>query len=221
MDISNLNIINFPKSDSERKIEIIKVNDTFSFELKYKGIHYKLADYWAQILNYKHFSSIPIKYCEVGVFYGLNFITFEKIFGKHKDTEMVAIDPWLIYEDYPEYKDKNMESIYDTAIDNMKINDVDMNKVKIIREFSHKAASQLQDEYFDMIYIDGNHEPFAVMEDAVMYFRKLKVGGILIFDDVHDKGVYTAAVNFAQNYESKLKPITIHMGQLFLEKIKS
>jgi len=34
-----------------------------------------------------------------------------------------------------------------------------------------------------MIYIDGNHEPEYVLEDAVLSFRKLKVGGIMIFDD--------------------------------------
>ena len=36
---------------------------------------------------------------------------------------------------------------------------------------------------FDIIYIDGNHEPEYVLEDAVLSFRKLKPGGIIIFDD--------------------------------------
>lgn len=54
----------------------------------------------------------PIKYCEIGVFYAVNFITFEKTYINHPDSELVAIDPWLNYNDYPEYKDQNMEDIY-------------------------------------------------------------------------------------------------------------
>jgi len=218
---SNSDILTSQESDLEEKFKTIKIDDTFSFELKYKGVHYRLADYWTQILNYKIIQSIPIKYCEVGVFYGVNFITFEKIFGQHKDTEMVAIDPWIHYDDYPEYKDKNMQSIYNTAIENMKMNDLDMNKVKIIRDFSHNAVKLLKDEYFDIIYIDGNHESYSVIEDAVLYFRKLKVGGIMIFDDIHDDTISNVCVNFTKYYESKLKIIHVYTGQLFLEKIKS
>ena len=42
---------------------------------------------------------------------------------------------------------------------------------------------KFEDEFFDMIYIDGNHEPEFVLEDAVLSFRKLKKGGWMIFDD--------------------------------------
>jgi SAM-dependent methyltransferase len=37
--------------------------------------------------------------------------------------------------------------------------------------------------FFDFIYIDGSHESCDVLEDAVLSFRILKEGGILIFDD--------------------------------------
>lgn len=217
----NIENINFVLDLDEKNINV-KIDENFSFDLKYKGQGFRLPDQWTKILNYKHYSSIPIKYCEIGVFNGINFICVEKIFGNHSKTEMVAIDPWLNYDDYPEYKDKNMQSIYDTAIENMKKNNIDMNKVKIMREFSHKAAHQLQDEYFDIIYIDGNHEPHAVMEDAVLYFRKLKLGGIMIFDDIHSDwmDVVTAATDFSKNYRNKMKAITIHNSQLYLEKIK-
>lgn len=36
---------------------------------------------------------------------------------------------------------------------------------------------------FDLIYIDGDHRPFAILSDAVLSWPRLKVGGILIFDD--------------------------------------
>jgi predicted O-methyltransferase YrrM len=36
---------------------------------------------------------------------------------------------------------------------------------------------------YDFIYIDGSHKAADVLEDAVLSFRLLKVGGLLIFDD--------------------------------------
>jgi predicted O-methyltransferase YrrM len=36
---------------------------------------------------------------------------------------------------------------------------------------------------YDLIYIDGSHFPADVLEDAVLSWRLLKPGGMLIFDD--------------------------------------
>jgi predicted O-methyltransferase YrrM len=36
---------------------------------------------------------------------------------------------------------------------------------------------------YDFIYIDGSHAAADVLEDAVLSFRLLKVGGLMIFDD--------------------------------------
>lgn len=36
---------------------------------------------------------------------------------------------------------------------------------------------------YDLIYIDGSHKAADVLEDAVLSFRLLKVGGLMIFDD--------------------------------------
>jgi predicted O-methyltransferase YrrM len=38
-------------------------------------------------------------------------------------------------------------------------------------------------EQYDFIYIDGSHRAADVLEDAVLSFRLLKVGGLIIFDD--------------------------------------
>lgn len=56
-------------------------------------------------------------------------------------------------------------------------------KVTVHRGFSHEEVPRFDDGSFDIIYIDGNHEPEYVLEDAVLAFRKVKVGGFIIFDD--------------------------------------
>lgn len=36
---------------------------------------------------------------------------------------------------------------------------------------------------YDFIYIDGSHKAADVLEDAVLSFRLLKIGGLMVFDD--------------------------------------
>jgi len=36
---------------------------------------------------------------------------------------------------------------------------------------------------YDFVYIDGSHKAVDVLEDAVLSFRLLKVGGLMMFDD--------------------------------------
>lgn len=40
-----------------------------------------------------------------------------------------------------------------------------------------------RDSLYDFIYIDGSHKAADVLEDAILSFRLLKVGGLMIFDD--------------------------------------
>lgn len=104
-------------------------------------------------------------------------------------------------------------------MNNMKLNDVDMNKVKVIRDYSHKGISLFEDNYFDIIYIDRNHEPYAVIEDLVLSFRKLRSGGIIICDNTHDSTIKNFVINFILFYSCKIKNSIEYRGQFFFQKI--
>lgn len=89
------------------------------------------------------------------------------------------MDPWIDCKGYP-YFVGEQEQVYDTFkrnISNFGLTD----KVTEVRGFSHEKIPELQDDFFDLIYIDGNHEPECALEDAVLAFRKLKVGGVPYF----------------------------------------
>ena len=94
---------------------------------------------------------------------------------------MYCIDPWEDYNEYPEFKNQQ-SSIYNAFINNIENSGV-KDKIIINRGYSNLEIPKFQDEFFDIIYIDGNHEPEYVLEDAVLSFRKLKKNGIMIFDD--------------------------------------
>src|SRR6185312_13133408 len=55
-------------------------------------------------------------------------------------------------------------------------------RVTVHRATSTAVLPTLPDA-FDVIYIDGDHRPFAILSDAVLSWPRLKVGSTLIFDD--------------------------------------
>lgn len=145
-----------------------------------EGTKFRSCANW---LNFFEQRDEPIKYLEIGVHYGQNLFEVNETFAKHPDSELHCIDPWEDYDAYPEYKTKQ-RTIYDTFLKNKEtLSEAEVKKIHVHRGFSHERIPSFDDEYFDIIYIDGNHEPEFALEDAVLAFRKLKKGGYMIFDD--------------------------------------
>lgn len=81
-------------------------------------------------------------------------------------------------------------------------------------------------DWFDFAYIDGDHEAMNVLEDAVLCFRLVKPGGVMIFDDVlwqdpHNWGVRLfpklAVDAFLTMYEHRIE--ILHRGyQVFVRR---
>jgi hypothetical protein len=77
--------------------------------------------------------------------------------------------------------------------------------VEIIRQKSEDAFSLFPDEYFDYVYIDGEHSYDAVMRDLTNYLPKVKVGGYLIGDDYGWTGIGPAVQDFLKEHKGELK----------------
>lgn len=60
-----------------------------------------------------------------------------------------------------------------------------MQSYKTMTDYSYVALARLisQRRQFDFIYIDGAHHNHEVITDAVMSWKLLKDGGIMVFDD--------------------------------------
>ena len=56
-------------------------------------------------------------------------------------------------------------------------------RVEIHRGASAACSSLFTDNYFDWIYVDGNHQYEFVKQDLEMYFPKVKGGGFVAGDD--------------------------------------
>lgn len=183
----------------------------------FHGVTYRTAENWKRAIPVEN---RPIKYAEVGCFYGANLISVANTYASHPDSKMYAIDPWMDYAEYSEYKNEQ-PSIYDAFCKNI-VNCGVSHKIKVIRDFSHQAFPRLEDDSFDMIYVDGNHNPEYVLEDGVLAFRKLKVGGYLIFDDYGWGGpdmVQRGIDAFLSGYAKRIRILGNFESQIIVKKL--
>jgi len=187
----------------------------------FKGTQYRLANNWFNTINVNYYKDKPINYLEIGAFYGANIISVGLSYGLHNESKLFCIDPWEDYNEYNEYKNEQPH-IYETFNENIK-NSGFQDKIIINRGYSNKEIHKFDDDFFDIIYIDGNHEPEYVLEDAVISFRKLKVNGIMIFDDygwggpdLTQKGIDA----FLSGYSKRIQYLNNIASQVFIKKIK-
>jgi hypothetical protein len=94
-------------------------------------------------------------------------------------------------------------------------------QVKVHRGYSIDVLEQFPDEYFDWVYIDGNHLYEYVKKDLEVSLRKIKPGGFIAGDDYTDGGwwgggVKTAVDEFSKNQAIQL--VEIRNRQFILRK---
>jgi hypothetical protein len=110
-----------------------------------------------------------VHYLEIGAFEGGSVIWLLENILTDPTAHVTAIDLF----DGP-YKD--------TYLANIELSGC-ADKVTSLTGFSQVVLRGLPLESFDVIYVDGSHLKSDTLEDAVLSWRLLKVGGLMIFDD--------------------------------------
>lgn len=118
---------------------------------------------------------------EIGVFKG-DFSKF--IFNNLKPKELFLVD---IFEGYAGSGDKDGDNMQFTYLENeyesLKSYFKQDENVHIIKENSKNFILSLDDEYLDLIYIDGDHEYSGVKDDLNNSYNKIKNGGYICGHD--------------------------------------
>ena len=110
-----------------------------------------------------------VRYLEIGLYEGMSALWMLENVLTHETAHVTGIDP--ILGDYGKRLKSNLErSGY-------------ARKVSMIEGFSQLVLRDLSPGSYDIIYIDGSHASKDVLEDAVLSWRLLREGGVLIFDD--------------------------------------
>jgi hypothetical protein len=90
-------------------------------------------------------------------------------------------------------------------------------KYEFIRKLSSKAVERFEDGSLDFVYIDANHSYEHVLEDIILWSKKVRTGGIIGGHDYdrygmrHFEGVVKAVDKFTRKY--RIKPVYITLDR--------
>lgn len=165
---------------------------------------------------------------EIGVWHGdfsetiLEYIEPEKLY---------LVDPWenVTEESHARAfagrtKDGKMELIFQRVQDRYAA-EIENGQVEIIRDWSGSALEKFAQESIDFAYVDGDHSYEGVSADLKSLFPKMRVGGIMAFDDYHRRGwwgdgVIRAINEFLGQNSDRLRIRAIAGAQIAVEKLE-
>ncbi len=131
---------------------------------------------WEKVLE--PFKGQPnISYLEVGAYEGRSVLWMLENILTDPSARVTAIDIF----------DGPYKEVYIKNIDRSEFG----HQITTIAEASQVALRRLPLESFDVIYLDGSHYKADTLEDAVLSWRLLKKGGLMIFDDYRLLGPLT------------------------------
>ena len=159
------------------------------------------------------------KYLEVGSFEGMSMCWMMDNILKEEGDVGYAVDT---FEGGQEHDDLNMSEVESNFLHNTEEYG---NKVIICKGRSDEQLIKLYEDHkesFDFAYIDGSHDSWDVLSDAVLVFKLMKKGGIIGFDDYKwGDGIQSPepAINaFLYTHQNFIK--VLHHGfQVWVEKL--
>lgn len=186
------------------------------------------------MLKYK-----PRRILEIGSFEGLSSVYFINFMKTRSEFELHCVDSWTGSVEHQDegHEASDMQEVEARFRNNVNAAIADAHfpvKITIHKIPSDFALSTMLSKgfqnYFDVIYIDGSHQAPDVMCDAVLSFRLLRVGGLLIFDDYlwTEPLAYgvdpircpkIAIDSFTTIYCRKIRILEAPLKQLYMEKI--
>jgi predicted O-methyltransferase YrrM len=125
-----------------------------------------------------------IKIAEIGVYKGKGTAIFNvELINSGLEYEYHAIDHFDEIWNADSYglgEDSKKINYYTTTLKNLS---PILNKINVIKNTSVEQSKKYQNEYFDIVYIDGAHDYESVKNDINSWFPKIKKGGIICGDD--------------------------------------
>lgn len=144
--------------------------------------------------------------------------------------KLYLIDPWVNVNEKSHSNafagltdNQKMEQIFNEVNDRYS-DEIQSGIIEIIRDFSINALKSFDDGSIGFAYIDGDHSYEGVTADLNAIFPKMKVGGIMAFDDYHRRGwwgdgVIRAINEFLGKHPEYIRVRAIAGAQIALERI--
>lgn len=131
----------------------------------------------------------------------------QELLDGNPDLRLILIDPWKYWETGyidPENSPPNeQEAKYQLVLLRFAKQIIE-GKVKIIRATSMEASLVFSDSFLDFVYIDANHAYDWLMADILVWWQKVRKGGIFAGHDFGYEGVAKAVRDFENYSQTKL-----------------
>lgn len=149
-----------------------RINKIYVNKFKYTTWKKNLAIYLGKKLNI----------LELGVYEGVSSLFFLDNMMDHPESSLQLVDTWAGSIEYG--RDIDWDQLFSRFKLNI-YNAPNSDKVSINRKTTIEMLNKYinRNEFFDIIFIDANHDSRAVIHDAILAWRCLNIGGTLIFDD--------------------------------------
>jgi hypothetical protein len=168
--------------------------------------------YYGNVANLLKTINNPSVYVEIGIAMGFHIETILKEFNELK---CYGVDPYIPYDPSDSFNNigkiepslsvqQNFDLFCLSVNDRLSIYD----KFNHIRKPSSVAHDMFDDSSIDLIFIDGDHTYDAVKNDCILWWNKLKTGGIMCWDDYYWEGVKKAVDEFCFEKNLNLKSIS-------------
>jgi len=156
---------------------------------------------------------------------------FSALILERAPKKLHLVDPWTFEVD-PAYagswyggtlgkNQARMDTIYKSVVSRFR-SEIRSGVVEVHRDTSVKACSQFPNDYFDWIYIDGNHLYEFVKSDLEMFLPKVKVHGLVAGDDYGSPGWWQDGVTKAVDEavaSRRFEELLIENHQFLLRKL--
>ena len=178
----------------------------------------------------KKFVKKKIKILEIGVHEGK---FSELLLNKFNPEKMYLVDPWKYESDIryekswyggkesPLAGQKKLDDRYEQVKFKFQ-QQIDSGQIILLRKRSEEVFSLFEDNFFDLIYIDGNHTYEYAKADITYSLKKIKKEGSIVCDDYGNKGWWNDGVTKAIDQlceENVVKKIFVKNNQCVLKKI--
>lgn len=119
--------------------------------------------------------------------------------------KLYTIDPYDDYIDWNGNVLNNRQELYQSVIERFKSYG---DRFQLFRGTSDEAHTEFEDNFFDLVFIDGLHTYEQLTKDCENYYSKCKVGGIFAGHDYTViEGVHRAVTEFSTKIQ---KPAVMH-----------
>ena len=152
---------------------------------------------WQQVLECIR-GKPHVRALELGSFEGRSAVWLLENILTHPTSRLTCADP------FGDYLGITGASLYLRFLSNVAPH---IDRLDVMRRRSDQAMLALEGSEFDLIYVDGDHAAPSVLTDAVMAWRLLRDGGIMIFDDfgADDDSVRRGVNAFAHCFEGQFE----------------